>query len=128
MTRRRRRASARQPSARRLGATLIVLGLVAGMAFLLVPVETAFGDDPLLRLQPFSPGLAAGATVVDCGRPMSNLGRHSDGLSLYDLARDDACRHAASRRAATAVAAVSMIGVLGLITFAGSGSKSAASA
>jgi hypothetical protein len=108
-----------RPSARQLAAALAILGLIAGLAFLLVPVDAAFGDDPLLRLQPFSPGLAAGATAVDCGRPVSNLGRHADGLSIYDLALNDACRHAASRRAATAVAAVSMIGVLGLITVAG---------
>ncbi len=116
----RRRLRPPRPSARQLSAVLAVLGLVAGLAFLLVPVEAAFGDDPLLRLQPFSPGLGDGATVVDCGRPVTNLGRHSNGLSIYDLALNDACRHAASRRAATAVAAVSMIGVLGLITVAGS--------
>jgi hypothetical protein len=115
-----------RPSARQLSATLAVLGLVAGLAFLLIPVEAAFGDDPLLRLQSFSPGIAAGATVVDCGRPVSNFGRRADGLSIYDLARDDACRHAASRRAASAVAIVSLVGVLGLITVAGSRADSPA--
>jgi hypothetical protein len=115
-----------RPSVRQLSGILAVLGLVAGLAFLLLPVEAAFGDDPLLRLQSFSPGIAAGATVVDCGRPVSNLGRHGDGLDIYDLARDNACRHAASRRAATAVAIVSMVGVLGLITVAGSRTDSPA--
>ncbi len=115
-----RRPSVLRPSVRRVSAILSVLGLVAGLAFLLVPVEAAFGDDPLLRFQPFSPGLAAGATVVDCGRPVSNLRRQAEGLGIYDLALNDACRRAAARRAATAVAAVSMIGVLGLISLAGS--------
>jgi len=109
----------RRPSARTLSAALIVVGLVAGLAFVLVPVEAAFGDDPLLRLQPFSPGLASVATDVDCGRPLSNLGRHSDSLSIADLALDGACRHAASRRAAAGLATASMIAVLGLIALTG---------
>lgn len=116
MTRRRRV----RPSPRRLSACLAVLGLLAGVAVLLMPVEAAFGDDPLLQLQAFSPSLASATTAVDCGSAMTNLGRRSDGLSLYALAKDDACRHAASRRAATAVAAASVIGLLGLIGLAGS--------
>jgi hypothetical protein len=97
-----------------------VLGLVAGLAILVLPVEAALDDEPLLRLAPFSPTLTEGALAVDCGTPVTNFGRRSDGLSLYDLALDHACRAAASRRAATAVAAVSVIGVLGLINVAGS--------
>ncbi|MGI8810875.1 MAG: hypothetical protein ACR2KK_24160 [Acidimicrobiales bacterium] len=114
-----RRPRLPRPSPRRLSAALAVLGLVAGIAFLVVPVEAAFGDDPLLRLEPFSPGLASGATDVDCGRPVSNFGRRAEGLSLYDLAFADACREAASRRAATAVASASVIGLLGLLGVAG---------
>jgi len=94
--------------------------MVAGLAILVLPVEADLNDDPLFRLAPFSPALTQGVTVVECGVPVSNFGRRSDGLSLYDLALDSACRTAASRRAATAVAALSMIGVLGLITTAGS--------
>lgn len=107
-------------SPRRLSAALALLGLVAGLACLVVPVDAAFGDDPLLRLQPFSPSLASAATTVDCGAPVGNLSRRAQGLSIYELARSDACRSAASRRAATAVAAASVIGLLGLIGVAGS--------
>ncbi len=103
-----------------------MLGLVAGLAILLVPVDAAFGDDPLLRLQPFSPNLESPVTEVDCGRPVTNLGRRSGTLSLYDVAHDDACRSAAGRRAATAVAAVALIGVLGLIVQAGGRSRTMA--
>lgn len=109
----------RRPSPSKLSAALILLGLVAGLAFVLVPVDVSLGDDPLFRLQPFSPGLVSAATVVDCGRPVGNIGRTSDGLSLYDLARDGACRAAASRRVAAGVATASLIGVLGLVTLAG---------
>src|SRR5204863_6711408 len=101
-------------------ATLALLGLLAGLAFLVVPVEAALDDEPLLRLAPFSAALNQGLLSVDCGSPVSNLGRSSHGLSLYDLALDHACRAAASRRAATAVAAAAAIGMLGLIGLAGS--------
>jgi hypothetical protein len=89
--------------------------VLAGLAFLFVPVEAAFADHPLMRLHPFSPALERAATEVDCGAPVTNLGRRSDGLSLYGLARADACREAAGRRAATGVAAGAMTGVLGLL-------------
>jgi hypothetical protein len=108
------------PSPRRLSAALALLGLVAGLAFLFVPVDAAFANDPLLRFQPFSPGLATAGTRVDCGAPLANLARRAEGLSIYELARTDACRSAASRRAATAVAAAAVIGLLGLIGLAGS--------
>jgi len=97
--------------------------MMAGLAILVLPVEAALDDDPLFRLAPFSPALTQGAASVDCGVPVSNFGRRSEGLSLYDLALDHACRAAASRRAATAAAAVSMIAVLGLITAAGPGNR-----
>jgi len=108
-----------RPSPRQLSAALALLGLLAGLAFLVVPVDAAFADDPLLRLQPFSPGLASAVTNVDCGAPVGNLGRRAEGLSIYELARADACRSAASRRVATAVAAASVVGLLGLIGLAG---------
>lgn len=108
-----------RPSPRRLSAAVAVLGLLGGLAILVVPVEAAFADDPLLRLQPFSPTLERAVTEVECGSPVTNLGRRSDGLSLYGLARDGACREAASRRAATAVAAAGVVGLLGLLGLAG---------
>ncbi|MDQ3898367.1 MAG: hypothetical protein M3326_14175, partial [Actinomycetota bacterium] len=97
-----RRPHLPRPSTRQLSVAVAVLGVLAGVAVLVVPVHAAFADDPLLRLQPFSPALDRVATEVDCGTPMGNFGRRSDGLSIYGLARDGACRHAASRRAATA--------------------------
>jgi len=89
------------------------------MAVLVIPVEVAFDDHPILRLEPFSPALAGVVTEVDCGAPVGNLGRRTDGLSLYNLALDDACRTAASERAATAVAAASVIGLLAVFGLAG---------
>ena len=108
-----------RPSPRQLSVALAMLGVLAGLAFLVVPVEAAFADHPLLRLAPFSPALEQAVTAVDCGVPLGNLGRRSDGVSLYGLARDDACRDAASRRVATAVAAAAVIGLLGLVALAG---------
>ncbi len=115
-----RRPRLPRPSPRRLSGALAVLGLVAGLAFVLLPVQAAVDDDPLLRLAPFSPALTQGASAVDCGAPVSNFGRRSEGLSLHQLAVDHVCRAAASRRAATAVAATFAIGVLGMITLTGS--------
>lgn len=117
-----------RPSPRRLSAALAILGVVAGLAFLVVPVEAAVHDDPLLRLAPFSPALTQGVTTVDCGVPVANFGRRADGLSLHGLAVDHVCRAAASRRAATAVAATFAIGVLGLIGLTGSRSRQTAAA
>ena len=108
-----------RPSPRQLSAALALLGLLAGLAFVLLPVEAALDDDPLLGLMPFSPALGQAITQVDCGAPLSNMGRRSDDLSLASLARDGVCRDAATKRAATAVAATAVIGVLGLITLAG---------
>ena len=114
-----RRPAVPRPSPRKLSVALAVLGVLAVLAFLVVPVRAAFADDPLLRLQPFSPALDRLATDVDCGAPMGNLGRRTDGISLYGLARDGACREAATRRVATAVAASAVIGLLGLVALAG---------
>ena len=108
-----------RPSHRQLSAAVAVLGVLAGLAVVVLPVRAAFGDDPLLRLQPFSPALDQVATEVDCGAAVGNLGRRSEGVSLYGLARDGACREEASKRVATAVAVVAVIGVLGLLTVAG---------
>ena len=114
-----------RPGPRRLSAVLAVLGLVAGLAVLLMPVEVAFGDDPLLRLRPFSSAVDQVVTQVDCGAAIGNLGRRSGELSLYGLARDGACRDAATRRVATAVAATAVIALLGLVAVAGTRSREA---
>ncbi len=117
-----------RPSARRLSAALAVLGLLAGLACLIVPVEAALEDEPLLRLAPFSPALAEVVTQVDCGSPVSNIGRRPGDLSLYALARDGACQDAATRRIATAIAATAVIGLLGLITLSGARNRELAGA
>jgi hypothetical protein len=108
-----------RPSPGRLSAALAILGLLAGLAFVLLPVEASLDDDPLLGLVPFSPALGQAVARVDCGAPVTNFGRRSEDLSLASLARDGVCRDAAAKRAATAVAAVALVGVLGLITLAG---------
>ena len=115
-----------RPSPRRLSAAVTVLGLLAALAFVLVPVEVRLDNDPLLRLEPFSPALASAVTEVDCGVPVRNIGRRSEGLDLSDLASADACREAAGQRAATAVGAVAVIGLLGLVTRAGSSERKVA--
>jgi hypothetical protein len=114
-----------RPTPRRLLAALSVLGLLGALAFLVVPLEVTFGDDPLLRLHPFSPALEQVATEADCGSPVTNLGRRSDELSLAGVARDEACRDGAILRAASAVATTAVIGVLGLVTLAGARSREA---
>lgn len=108
-----------RPSPRRLSAALVLLGILGGVAFLVVPVNAAFSGDPLLRLQAFGSGPSPATSGVDCGAPLANVGRRSDGLSLYSLAKDRACRAAASRRAATAVAAGGLLALLGAIGVTG---------
>ncbi|HEV2759667.1 MAG TPA: hypothetical protein VGV86_08895 [Acidimicrobiales bacterium] len=117
-----------RPSPRRLSVALALLGLLAALAILVMPIEASFDDDPLLRLEPFSPALASAVTDVDCGVPVSNFGRRSEGLNLSDLALANACRNAAGRRAATAVAAASVVGLLGLIALTGSPDRKVAAA
>jgi hypothetical protein len=108
-----------RPSPHQLSAALAILGLLAGLAFVILPMEASIDDDPLLGLVPFSPALGQAVAQVDCGAPVTNFGRRSADLSLASLARDGVCRNAAEKRAATAVAATALIGVLGLITLAG---------
>lgn len=108
-----------KPTPRRLLAAVAVLGLVAALAFLVMPLEVTFDDDPLLGLQPFSPALGQVVTEVNCGSAVSNLGRRSGELSLAGVARADACRDGATLRAASAVATTAVIGVLGLVTLTG---------
>ena len=103
---------------RRFGAVLALLGFVVAAACLTLPVKAAFADDPLLRLQTFGSASALPAKV-SCGTPLSNLGRRGDGLTLYSVALDHACRNAAARRIAVAAAAGGVIAILGAIALAG---------
>lgn len=109
-----RRPRLRRPQARSVATSLAVLGVAVAAAILLVPVQVAFADDPLLRLGRFT-GADTGATDIECGAPVGNLLRRSEDLSFYRVAADDACRRASSRRAATAVASGSVIVLLGLV-------------
>jgi hypothetical protein len=114
-----------RPSPRRLSVALAVLGLLVGLAFLVLPMNAALDDDPLLGLVPFSPTLGQAVARVDCGAPVINFSRQSADLSLASLARDGVCRHAAAKRAATAVAATGVICLLGLIGLAGTRDRQA---
>lgn len=105
-----------RPSPRRLGAAVVGLGLLAALSFLVLPVKASVAGDPLLRLRAFGAAPAQLADEVRCGSPLANLGRRSAGLSLYVLATDRACRNASSRRAATAVAAAGVVGLLGALS------------
>lgn len=120
-----RRPHLPRPTPRRLTAAVGVLGFAAALAFLLMPLEVTFGDDPLLRLQPFSPALERAITEVDCGNAVGSLGRRSEELSLAAVARADACRDGATVRAASAVATAAVIGALGLVTLAGARARGA---
>jgi hypothetical protein len=115
-----------RPSPRRLGLAVVVLGLLAALSFLVLPVEASVGGDPLLRLRAFGAAPAELASDVRCGSPLANLGRRSDGLSLYVLAADRACRDASSRRAASAVAGAAVILLLGALALTGAGRRTAA--
>lgn len=109
-----------RPSPRRLGAAVVALGLLGALSFLVVPVRASVAGDPLLRLRVFGDATAAApAAAVRCGAPLTNLSRRSEGLSLYVLATDRACRNAASRRTAAAVAAGAVVAVLGAIALSG---------
>jgi hypothetical protein len=107
-------------SRRRLGTALVVFGVIAGVAIVVAPVKATYAGDPLLRLQAFGSGSPPPSAnpAADCGSPLANLSRSSDGLSLSTLAEDHACRNAASRRLATAVATAGVIGLLGAVSLA----------
>lgn len=95
-----------------------VFGLAVAAIFILVPVGTSFGDDPLLRLRQFDPELSPPDTTALCGSPLRAVRIRSDGATLYELARDRACQDAAQRRLLVAVASGSAIVMLGLVGMA----------
>ena len=111
-----------RPSPRRLGAAVTLVGLMAGVAILVVPVDAAFADDPLLRYGRFG-GSEPTVTDIECGSPVTNLLRRSDDPGFSSVARDGACRDAASRRAATALAATGVTGVLRRIRVTSAGER-----
>jgi hypothetical protein len=92
-----------------------IFGLAVAAIFVVVPVGTNFGDDPLLRLRQFDPELSPPDTTALCGSPLRAVRTTSDGTTLYELARDRACQDAAQRRLLVAVALGSAIVMLGLV-------------
>lgn len=113
------RRAPRRVRARRLAAVVAVLGVVIGFAFLSLPVDARVDDDPLLRLRTFDAAPVAAASV-DCGTALDEV--VASGASLYDLARDDACRSASLKRVLTAAAAGTVVALSGLLALAaGSG-------
>jgi len=108
------RRAPRRVRARRLAAVVALLGVVIGFAFLTLPVDATVDGDPLLRLRTFDAAPVA-ASAVECGSALSDDSAASGGASLYDLARDHACRTASLRRVLTAGAAGSVVVLSGLL-------------
>ncbi len=115
------RRAPRRVRARRLAAVVAVLGVVISFAFLSLPVDARVDDDPLLRLRTFDAAPAA-VVSVQCGTALSEA-TGAGGASLYDLARDDACRNASIRRVLTAGAAGGVVALSGLLAMAAASSR-----
>ncbi len=92
---------------------MLVVGVLSAVAVVFLPVEAAFGDDPILRLRRFDTTAGGPATEVECGSALQGLRPGSDAVTLYGIARDRACRDASAKRVLTAVATVSVLALLG---------------
>ena len=108
------RRAPRRVRVRRLAAVVAVFGVAIAFAFLSLPVDASVDNDPLLRLRSFD--AAPAATVsVECGTALGEDPGATGGASLYDLARDHACRDASLRRVLTAGAAGAVVVLSGLL-------------
>jgi len=116
------RRAPRRVRALRLAAAVAVLGVAIGFAFLTLPVDASVDHDPLLRLRAFDAAPAA-AVSVECGTALGESSGASGGASLYDLARDHACRDASLRRVLTAGAAGAVVVLSGLLVMAAASSR-----
>ncbi len=116
------RRAPRRVRARRLAAVVAVLGVVIAFAFLSMPVDASVVDDPLLRLRSFDAAPAA-AVSVECGTALGDASTASGGATLFDLARDHACRDASLRRVLTAGAAGAVVALSGLLAMAAASSR-----
>ena len=96
-------------------AGLVLVGLMAAGASLAVPVDASFGDDPILRLRAFGRSQEAPVDSVDCGSAIEGLRADEAPPTIYDLARDRACREESRRRTLAAAAAVSVVLVLAFL-------------
>ncbi len=117
-----RKRAPRRVRARRLAAAVSILGVMIATAFLALPVEASVDDDPLMRLRQFDAAPAA-AQSVECGSALGEATAASGGATLYDLARDNACRDASLRRLLTAGAAGSLVLISGLLAMAAASSR-----
>ena len=117
-----RRRASRRVRALRLSALVAVLGVVIGVAFLVLPVDAKVDSDPLLRLRTFDSAPAA-TSSVECGTALGDAPGGSGGASLFDLARDHACRDASLRRTLTAGAAGAVVALSGLLAMAAASSR-----
>jgi hypothetical protein len=102
------------PGRRQVSAAAIAVGMLSALAVVFLPVDAAFGDDPILRLRSFDSTSGGPATEVECGTAFEGLRGEGGRVTLYGIARDRACRDAASRRVSASVAAAGIIVVLGL--------------
>ena len=107
-----------RPSPRGLCLALAAIGAVSAVALVVLPVQAAFGADPLLRLHSLGNGPVEATSQVSCGSAVGNLTRSAEGVSLYGLARDEACQRASTRRVATGIAGGGVIAALALVALA----------
>ena len=105
---------------RRLCVLLCLIGIAVAVVVALTPVRVRFDNDPLLRLRQLDPELSPPPPVAACGSPLSNLHNEPTGTNLYEIARAHACQDAGTRRLVVAVAAGSLIVMLGLVGLAAS--------
>jgi len=117
-----RQRAPRRVRARRLAAIVSVLGVMIAIAFLSMPVDATVDGDPLMRLRAFDAAPAA-TLSVECGTALGEEAGAAGGASLYDLARDNACRDASLRRLLTAGAAGSVVAISGLLAMAAASSR-----
>ena len=110
----------RLPGRRSLLVAVVVIGVLSAAAAVLLPVKAAFGDDPILRLRSLDTASAGPVTDVECGSALGGLQGGHDTVTLYGIARDRACRDAASRRLLSAIAAGAIVVLLGFQSMAAS--------
>lgn len=94
---------------------LCVAGAALAFLLLAIPVRATITGDPLLRLRLLDPELAPLRADVSCGQPLGALDARAGGPTFTEVARADACRDAAQRRVAVAVAVGGLLVVAGLV-------------
>ncbi len=105
---------------------MCAVGVALAVVFAILPVSARFADDPLLRLRQLDPELSPPTASAVCGSPVRNLNPEPTGPTLYELARADACQHAARRRLGVALATGGVIVMIGLLGMTASSFGSAA--